>query len=145
MREIKNGFRPVIGRKPCISVVPPKFALMTCAHFSPITGRPGNIYCCSIFQLQSDLPSACLQIFHQMVCSLKGITKRYSSFSLHLRYSRKEMEVPPRIELGIRELQSHALPLGYGTKSVLVYYIDSAAICQSKNYLVIMDFIARLK
>lgn len=25
------------------------------------------------------------------------------------------MEVPPRIELGIRELQSHALPLGYGT------------------------------
>ncbi len=26
------------------------------------------------------------------------------------------MEVPPRIELGIRELQSHALPLGYGTK-----------------------------
>lgn len=29
------------------------------------------------------------------------------------------MEVPPRIELGIRELQSHALPLGYGTKSIL--------------------------
>ena len=26
------------------------------------------------------------------------------------------MEVPPRIELGIRELQSHALPLGYGTR-----------------------------
>ena len=26
------------------------------------------------------------------------------------------MEVPPRIELGIRELQSPALPLGYGTK-----------------------------
>ncbi len=26
------------------------------------------------------------------------------------------LEVPPRIELGIRELQSHALPLGYGTK-----------------------------
>ena len=25
------------------------------------------------------------------------------------------LEVPPRIELGIRELQSHALPLGYGT------------------------------
>ena len=30
------------------------------------------------------------------------------------------MEVPPRIELGIRELQSHALPLGYGTESVLI-------------------------
>ena len=28
------------------------------------------------------------------------------------------MEVPPRIELGIRELQSHALPLGYGTKEM---------------------------
>ena len=26
-----------------------------------------------------------------------------------------KLEVPPRIELGIRELQSHALPLGYGT------------------------------
>ena len=25
------------------------------------------------------------------------------------------LEVPPRFELGIRELQSHALPLGYGT------------------------------
>lgn len=25
------------------------------------------------------------------------------------------LEVPPRIELGIKELQSTALPLGYGT------------------------------
>ncbi len=25
------------------------------------------------------------------------------------------MEVPPRFELGIKELQSYALPLGYGT------------------------------
>ena len=25
------------------------------------------------------------------------------------------MEVPPRFELGIRVLQTHALPLGYGT------------------------------
>ena len=32
------------------------------------------------------------------------------------------MEVPPRIELGIRELQSHALPLGYGTGCYLVLY-----------------------
>ena len=32
------------------------------------------------------------------------------------------MEVPPRFELGIRELQSHALPLGYGTKSIFLDY-----------------------
>ena len=31
-------------------------------------------------------------------------------------FRRLFLEVPPRIELGIRELQSHALPLGYGTK-----------------------------
>ena len=39
--------------------------------------------------------------------------------SVQLMYWFFHLEVPPRIELGIRELQSHALPLGYGTIPVL--------------------------
>ena len=37
-------------------------------------------------------------------------TKYHAMFS-----TTAQLEVPPRIELGIKELQSTALPLGYGT------------------------------
>ena len=43
------------------------------------------------------------------------------------------VEVPPRIELGIRELQSHALPLGYGTKEMERLTRLELAIAPHKN------------
>ena len=73
----------------------------------------------STSQLQSDLPSAMLTDLSPAICSLKSETGGTPLFHCIYKYLRKEMEVPPRIELGIRELQSHALPLGYGTKSSL--------------------------
>jgi hypothetical protein len=33
------------------------------------------------------------------------------------------MEVPPRIELGIKVLQTSALPLGYGTAKINAYIV----------------------
>lgn len=34
------------------------------------------------------------------------------------------MEVPPRFELGVELLQSSALPLGYGTESMVSYAME---------------------
>ena len=46
------------------------------------------------------------------VVSLKITTKNPERISIR----DFNLEVPPRFELGIRVLQTHALPLGYGTE-----------------------------
>ena len=44
----------------------------------------------------------------------------------------KKMEAPPRFELGVKDLQSSALPLGYG--AVPIYIITAASKKQEQNW-----------
>ena len=91
--------------------------------FLSITRQDGDIY--QKVQYPSSKATSLCRTYRPstIICSLKSQTRGTPLFHRIYKYSRIEMEVPPRFELGIRELQSHALPLGYGTKWILIHYI----------------------